>query len=78
MVATDAIGNVTIYVDRVNRGTVNLTNGVATLVVPGLVGGQHVVNVTYNGGPRYAPKDNNTIFAVNPNPSWKVDAQSLL
>ena len=73
LVATDAIGNVTIYVDRVNRGTVNLTNGVATLVVPGLVGGQHVVNVTYNGGPRYAPKDNNTIFAVNPNPSWKVD-----
>ena len=73
LVATDAIGNVTIYVDRVNRGTVNLTNGVATLVVSGLVGGQHVVNVTYNGGPRYAPKDNNTIFAVNPNPYWKVD-----
>ena len=73
LVATDAVGNVTIYVDGVDKGTVNLTNGVATLDVADLVGGDHVVNVTYNGGPRYTPKDkNNTVFNVGPNTSWKV------
>ena len=73
LVATDAVGKVTIYVDGVDKGTVNLTNGVATLDVADLVGGDHVVNVTYNGGPRYTPKDkNNTVFNVGPNTSWKV------
>ncbi|WP_296887139.1 Ig-like domain repeat protein [uncultured Methanobrevibacter sp.] len=73
LVATDALGNVTIYVDGVDKGTVNFTNGLATLDVAGLTGGDHVVNVTYNGGPRYTPKDkNNTVFNVGPNTSWKV------
>ena len=53
LVATDAVGNVTIYVDGKNMGTVNLTKGVAVLGnITGLAGGRHVVNVTYNGGPR--------------------------
>ena len=72
--ATDAVGNVTISIDGVIIKTVNLTNGVAVLDnIAGLAGGEHVVNVTYNGGPRYAPKDHNgTVFKVNP-ASWKVD-----
>ena len=73
LVATDAVGNVTIYVDGVDKGTVNLTNGVATLDVAGLAGGDHVVNVTYNGGPRYTPKDkNNTVFNVGPTENWDM------
>ena len=74
LVATDAVGNVTIYIDGKNMGTVNLTNGVAVLEnVTGLAGGQHVVNVTYNGGSRYSPKDkNDTFFMVNPNDKWDM------
>ena len=79
LVATDAVGNVTIWVDGVNKGTVNLTKGVATLDVAGLAGGEHVVNVTYNGGPRYSPKDvNNTVFKVNPESNWKFTFRSTL
>ena len=74
LVATDAVGNVTINVDGKIIEIVNLTDGVATLVVPGLAGGSHVVNVTYNGGPRYTPKDlNNKIFTVKPNVDWMMN-----
>ena len=39
-----------------------------------MAGGQHVVNVTYNGGPRYTPKDlNNKIFTVKPNVDWMMN-----
>ena len=74
LVATDAVGNVTISIDGKINKTVNLTNGVAVWEnIAGLAGGEHVVNVTYNGGPRYAPKDyNGKVFNVNP-ASWKVD-----
>ena len=72
LVATDAVGNVTISIDGKVIKTVNLTNGVAVLDVEGLAGGNHVVNVTYNGGPRYASKNNGTTFKVNP-ASWKVN-----
>jgi hypothetical protein len=70
-VPTDAKGNVTIYVDGVDKGTVNVTDGSAELKVSGLAGGEHVVNVTYNGDSSYAPKDkNNTKLKVNPNTTW--------
>ena len=74
LVPTDAVGNVTIYVDGNFKGNVTLKNGVAVLDnIAGLAGGQHVVNVTYNGDSRYAPKDkNNTSFMVNPTNNWDM------
>ena len=71
---SSANGNVTIYVDGKPVGTVNVTNGEAVLTdISGLAGGQHVVNVTYNGDSSFAPKQNSTDFMVNPNTSWKVN-----
>ena len=72
---SDATGNVTIYIGGVNRGTVNITNGIATLTdIAGLKAGQHEVNVTYNGNERYASKDKNgTIFHVLPTDDWTLD-----
>ena len=78
LVPTDAKGNVTIYVDGINKGTVNVTNSTATLVVPGLAGGQHVVNVTYNGDSTYDAKDkNNTVFMVNPTNKWDMTIDAV-
>ena len=72
-VPTDAKGNVTIYVDGIAKGTVNITEGTAELIVAGLFGGEHVVNVTYNGDSSYAAKDkNNTFFMVNPTNNWDM------
>ncbi|WP_458406316.1 Ig-like domain repeat protein [Methanobrevibacter sp.] len=61
-----ALGNATIYIDGEFKGIVSFTNGVARLEnITGLDGGPHEVNVTYNGGPRFAVKDyNGTIFYV--------------
>ena len=75
LVPTDAKGNVTIYVDGINMGTLNVTNGTAVLDgISGLAGGPHVVNVTYSGDSTYAPGvNNNNEFMVNPNTSWKVN-----
>ena len=72
---SDATGNVTIYIGGVNKGTVNITNGIATLTdIAGLKAGQHEVNVTYNGNERYASKDKNgTIFHVLPTDDWTLD-----
>ena len=74
LVPTDAVGNVTIYVDGIFKGNATLKNGVAVLDnIAGLAGGQHVVNVTYNGDSRYAPNDkNNTSFMVNPTNNWDM------
>ena len=74
LVPTDAKGNVTIYVDGINWGTVKVTNGTASLGnVSGLAGGQHVVNVTYNGDSTYAVGyKNNTYFMVNPTGNWSM------
>jgi hypothetical protein len=55
-VPTDATGNVTIYVDGIPKGTVNITEGSAELIVDKLSGGEHVVNVTYNGDSSYSAK----------------------
>ena len=63
---TDAVGNVTIYVDGIFKGNATLKNGVAVLDnIAGLAGGQHVVNVTYNGDSRYAPNDKNNTLNIN-------------
>ena len=72
---SDVTGNVTIYVDGINKGTVNITNGVAVLNnIFGLKVGPHEVNVTYNGNAIYTSKDNNgTIFHVLPIDDWEIE-----
>ena len=71
---SSANGNATIYIDGIFAGNVTVTNGEVVLTnISGLAGGQHTVNVTYNGDSLFAPKDNSTDFMVNPNTSWKVN-----
>jgi predicted outer membrane repeat protein len=73
LVPTNAKGNVTIYVDGESKGTVNITNGTAQLIVSGLAGGNHTVNVTYNGDSTYAPGyKNNTVFKVKATNDWDM------
>ena len=69
-----ATGNVTIYVDGVNRGTVNLTNGAAELNnISGLSGGVHIVNVTYQGDSNHNPYyKNGTELMVNSTDNWNM------
>lgn len=56
-----------IKVDQDIVTPVSVVNGVATVVVPGLAVGNHVVNVTYLGDDKYGAKDNNSnIFTVSP------------
>ena len=69
-----ADGNVTIYVDGIEWGTVVLDEGTAQLAnITGLAGGDHIVNVTYNGGRYYAAKNStNVTFNVAQNTDWKM------
>ncbi|MEE0936161.1 MAG: Ig-like domain repeat protein, partial [Methanobrevibacter sp.] len=74
LVPTHATGNVTIYVDGKKVGTVNITNGTASLSnITGLAGGVHIVNVTYNGDAEHYPKDKNgTEFTVHQTKDWSM------
>ncbi|MBE6506261.1 MAG: hypothetical protein E7Z73_11135, partial [Methanobrevibacter millerae] len=73
LVPTDAKGNVTIYVDGKKQGTVDVINGTAELDVGKWAGGDHEVNVTYNGDPTYAVNyKNGTILRVNPTNNWTM------
>ena len=63
---TSATGSVTIYINGTDKGTVDLTNGEATLNVPGLGGGHYLVNVVYTGDSTYTGKNNDSVsFNVN-------------
>ena len=70
-----AQGNVTIYVDGIERGYVPVINGVATLNnISGLAGGNHIVNATYHGGAHYSAKNTTSVtLTVKPNSDWKTD-----
>ncbi|WP_188118152.1 Ig-like domain repeat protein, partial [Methanobrevibacter millerae] len=74
LLKTDATGNVTIKVDDNIVETVIISNGTAVLGnISGLAGGEHIVNVTYNGDSSYAVKSiNNTKFMVHPTEDWKM------
>ena len=69
-----ANGTVTIYVDGVEWGTVELDEGTAELGnISGLAGGEHFVNVTYNGGVLYAAKNmTNRGFNVTQSDYWDM------
>ena len=69
----NATGNVTFYVDGNIVENVTVVNGIAILNVVKPAGGEHVVNVTYNGDSAYSPKDKNgTKFMVYPNNTWDM------
>ena len=52
-----------------------LENGIAELNnISGLAGGEHFVNVTYNGGKYYAAKNSTEVgFNVTPTDNWKMN-----
>ena len=71
---TLAEGNVTIYVDGIEWGTVTLNEGTAELSnISGLAGGEHFVNVTYHGGVSYAARNYTDVsFNVTQTNNWKM------
>ena len=57
-------GSVTFLIDGINRGTVNLVNGVAALFLPnGLSQGSHTIVVQYAGSGSH--NASNTTFFFN-------------
>jgi len=78
LVPSLANGTVTISVDGVNKGEVNVTNGLAKLSVSGLAGGTHYVNATYNGCVNYGVKNvTNVEFNVTSTDNWKFTITSV-
>jgi hypothetical protein len=66
-----------VKVDGIERDY-TIVNGVATVVVPNLAGGTHMVNVTYKGDDKYNAKDNNgTLFKVNPTADYDIEISVL-
>ncbi|WP_405269255.1 Ig-like domain repeat protein, partial [Methanobrevibacter sp.] len=63
-VITNATGNVTIVIGDEYNKTVGVTDGLISVVVPGLSVGNKTVNVTYNGDDRFLPNQNSTNFTV--------------
>ena len=60
-----ASGNVTITIGDEYNKTVGVTDGVISVIVPGLTAGDKTVNVTYNGNYKYLPSSNSTDFTVS-------------
>ena len=57
-------GTVSFLIDGIARGTVSLTNGIATLFLPnGLSQGSHTIVVQYSGGDNHLAS--NTTFLMN-------------
>ena len=63
-VTPGATGNVTVTIGNEFNKTVGITDGIITVLVPGLTVGDKTVNVTYNGDGKYLPNDNSTTFSV--------------
>ena len=75
---TDATGNVTIYIDDYIVKNVTIVSGEAILAnVSGLAGGQHSINVTYEGCSVYAYKEINQTFTVNANTGWDIGIDAV-
>ena len=60
----DATGNVTVTIDGKNY-TAEMSNGKATVVVPGLEAGNHTVEVAYSGDDKYAPNSTSAEVEVS-------------
>ena len=52
----DATGEVTVFVDGKEGGTVELEGGKANIPVEGLTAGNHTVSVAYSGDDKYSPE----------------------
>ena len=63
-VITNGTGNVTIVIGDEYNKTVGVTDGVISVIVPGLTVGDKTVNVTYNGDDRFLPSENSANFTV--------------
>lgn len=80
---TDKVtGNVTIYVDGINMGVFNLTDGFTQLFnVSGLLSGVHDAVAVYNGDNNYTHRDNSTTFTVvlvsKVTPPFSVEGMNL-
>ena len=72
---SDVTNNLTVYInDMTPIENVNVTDGIAKVVVPNLDAGNYVVNVTYNGDEVYKSKSNNgTEFNVESTSDWALN-----
>jgi hypothetical protein len=70
-VPSDATGWVHVTVDNVTYA-VKVTDGKASIEVPGLASGEHDINVTYLGDDKYLPSGNETAVEVSKVPSTVV------
>ena len=73
----DATGNVTVTIDGKNY-TAEMSNGKATVIVPGLEAGNHTVDVVYSGDDKYASNSTSTEIevskdAINPDDIKVID-----
>ena len=76
-VPSDATGNVTVEIVGVGTYTVNVANGIGSLVVKDLKVGDYTVKVTYNGDGKYLPNNNETTFKVSKVESTSDDIQVI-
>ena len=63
-VITGATGNVTIKIGTEYVNTVGVTDGVISVIVPGLTVGNKTVEVTYNGNEKYLTSSDSANFTV--------------
>ena len=56
---SDVDGNVTIKLDGIEKGTVDVSNGTASLTIKNLDAGKYAISATYNGGFKYAAGEAN-------------------
>ncbi|MEE1129584.1 MAG: Ig-like domain-containing protein [Methanobrevibacter sp.] len=64
IVITGATGNVTIKIGNEYVNTVGITDGVISVIVPGLTVGNKTVEVTYNGNEKYLTSSDSANFTV--------------
>ena len=76
-VTPNATGNITVNIEDKNY-TVNINNGKAQLIIPGLKAGEKEVTVFYNGDEIYSTSENTTNFTVKKiQPPITIESQDI-
>ena len=76
-IPSDATGYVVVVVDGQNY-SINTTNGIGSVTIPGLGNATHNVNVTYLGDEKYLSSTNGTSFTLNKvNSTVSVKAENI-
>ena len=76
-IPSDATGYVVVVVDGQNY-SINTTNGIGSVTIPGLGNATHNVNVTYLGDDKYLSSTNGTSFTLNKvNSTVSVEAENI-